>query len=121
MYERIGNVIDASPAQNAERGRANLERAFVDKNPPGSNAQNKGFSLKMPDDSGQPGIKDFAFCGILGEGEFGRVMMARNASTQEIVAVKVPLICPLICCTERVTTWPAANMAELSGSRRMQT
>ena len=25
----------------------------------------------MPDDSGQPGIKDFAFCGILGEGEFG--------------------------------------------------
>ena len=43
----------------------------------------------MPDDSGQPGIKDFAFCGILGEGEFGRVMMARNASTQEIVAVKV--------------------------------
>jgi len=43
----------------------------------------------MPDDSGQPGIKDFTFCGILGEGEFGRVMMARNASTQEIVAVKV--------------------------------
>ena len=51
--------------------------------------KNKAFSLKMPDDSGQPGIKDFAFCGILGEGEFGRVMMARNASTQEIVAVKV--------------------------------
>ena len=42
----------------------------------------------MPD-SGSLGIKDFAFCGILGEGEFGRVMMARNASTQEIVAIKV--------------------------------
>lgn len=35
------------------------------------------------------GIQDFAFCGILGEGEFGRVMMARQAVTQEIVAVKV--------------------------------
>ena len=35
------------------------------------------------------GIKDFAFCGILGEGEFGRVMMAKNVRSQDIVAVKV--------------------------------
>ena len=34
-------------------------------------------------------IADFSFCGILGEGEFGRVMMARNNHTQDIVAVKV--------------------------------
>ena len=34
-------------------------------------------------------IENYAFCGILGEGEFGRVMMARDKSTSEIVAVKV--------------------------------
>lgn len=34
-------------------------------------------------------IADFSFCGILGEGQFGRVMMARNVFTKEIFAVKV--------------------------------
>ena len=30
------------------------------------------------------GVADFAFCGILGEGEFGRVMMGRKHATSEV-------------------------------------
>eukprot|EP00967_Tisochrysis_lutea_P132004 scaffold229977_cov30-Tisochrysis_lutea.AAC.1 len=46
-------------------------------------------TLRLPPSHGRLSIEDFQFCGILGEGQFGRVMMARNIESQEIVAVKV--------------------------------
>ena len=33
-------------------------------------------------------VTDFSFCGILGEGEFGRVMMARRNQTGEVRSLR---------------------------------
>ena len=41
---------------------------------------------------GELSVADFAFCGILGEGEFGRVMMARKNHTSE-VSMEEPFWC----------------------------